>query len=441
MTMKYRSFSAALVWAIAFPLFAQAEWSLTKCIDYAIAHNLGIKQQETTRDSREVDVNTAKWSRLPNLNANVGQSFNFGRGLKADNTYANRNTRSSNFSVGANIPLFTGMQIPHAIALSKLNLKAAIEDLNKAKEDISIQVTSYYLQVLFTDELTRIAREQVKLSREQLNAKIEFFKNGKAAESDVYEARARVAQDELSATQADNNYRLAILDLTQLLELPSPEGFSIVSPATDDPFEALALPDAIYNEAVVTKSSVKAAQYRLEGAKKNIGIARSALFPQLSFSTGMGSNYYNVSGHENASFSSQWHQNFSKYLSFNLSVPLFNRFQTRNNIRKARIERSALSWQLEESKKTLYKEIQQAYYNAVAAESKYRSSRAATEAAEASFNLTKAKYAEGKATATEYNEVRTSWMKAVSDWAQAKYEYLFRTKILDFYKGTPIVLK
>ena len=415
-------------------------WNLQKCISYAIEHNLSIKRQEATLDQNKVDLNTAQWSRLPNVNGSVGQSFNFGRALQADNTYGNRNTQSTNFSIGTNIPLFTGLQIPNNIALAKLNLKAAIEDLNKAKEDISIQVTSYYLQVLFNEELAKVAHNQVALSKEQLERKVAFFKNGKSSEAEVYEAKSRLAQDEMSAIQADNNYQLALLDLAQALELPTPEGFRIAAPQIEDITGTLSLPDDVYAQALLNKPSIKAAQYRLEGASKSIRIAQSGWFPQLNFSAGLSTNYYNISGIENASFSRQWHQNFNKYLQFSLSIPLFNRFETRNRVKSARIQRNALSWQLEESKKTLYKEIQQAYYNAIASEAKYKSSRTASEAAEATFNLMSEKYANGKATATEYNEMRTSWMKALSDHIQARYDYLFRSKILEFYQGVPLEL-
>lgn len=421
-------------------LQAQEVWDLQKCISYAIEHNLSIKRQEAALDQNKVDLNTAQWSRLPNLNGNVGQSFNFGRALQADNTYGNRNTQSTNFSIGTNIPLFTGLQIPNNIALAKLNLKAAIEDLNKAKEDISIQVTSYYLQVLFNEELAKVAHNQVALSKEQLERKVAFFKNGKSSEAEVYEAKSRLAQDEMSAIQADNNYQLALLDLAQALELPTPEGFRIAAPQIEDITGTLSLPDDVYAQALLNKPSIKAAQYRLEGASKSIRIAQSGWFPQLNFSAGLSTNYYNISGIENASFSRQWHQNFNKYLQFSLSIPLFNRFETRNRVKSARIQRNALSWQLEESKKTLYKEIQQAYYNAIASEAKYKSSRTASEAAEATFNLMSEKYANGKATATEYNEMRTSWMKALSDHIQARYDYLFRSKILEFYQGVPLEL-
>ena len=130
----------------------------------------------------------------------------------------------------------------------------------------------------------------------------------------------------------------------------------------------------------------------------------------------------------------------NKYLQFSLSIPLFNRFETRNRVKSARIQRNALAWQLEESKKTLYKEIQQAYYNALAAESQFRSSEVASKAAETSFKLMSEKYANGKANATEYNEMRANWMKALSEQIQARYDYLFRSKILEFYKGIQLDL-
>ena len=419
---------------------AQETWDLQRCINHAIEHNLSIKQKEAARNQSEVELNTAQWSRLPNLNGNVGQSFNFGRALQADNTYGNRNTQNTNFSLGTNIPLFTGMQIPNNIALSKLNLKAAIEDLAKAKEDISIQVASYYLQVLFNEELLKVARDQVKLSQEQLDKKVAFFKNGKASEAEVLEAKSRLAQDELSTVQAENNYQLALLDLSQLLELPSPENFRISVPDIKDVSTDLSLPEEVYAQAMLNKPVIKAAQYRLQGAEKSIRIAQSAYYPQLSFSAGIGTNYYQLSGIENASFGTQWKENMNKYLQFSLSIPLFNRFQTRNRVKNARIQHTALSWQLEESKKALYKEIQQAYYNALASESKYKSSQSASESAEASFRLRSEKYANGKASATEYNERRTAWMKALSDGIQAKYEFVYRSKILDFYKGIPLTL-
>ena len=304
-------------------------------------------------------------------------------------------------------------------------------------------MASAYLQVLFNEELAQVAHIQVELSKEMLVQKEEYFKNGKASEAEWLEAKSRVAQDQLSAVQADNNYKLSLLDLSQLLELPSPENFSIVSPTAEmeEYMESISSPADIYNQAILFKPSIKAAQYRLEGAAKSVKIAKSAYFPQLSFGAGLSTNYYKVAGMKNSLFGSQLRDNFSQYLGFQLTIPIFNRFGTRNQVRSARIQQNTLNWQLEDSKKALYKEIQQAYYNALGAESRYQSSITADKAAEASFNLMKEKYAEGKANATEYNESRTSWMKAISEKLQAKYDYIFRTKILDFYKGVPLTLK
>lgn len=429
--------------AMCMPLHAQQAWTLKKCIDYAIEHNLTIKQQEASAEQSKIELSTAKNSRLPDLNGSASHSFSFGRSLQADNTYNSINTQNTGFSLSTSVPLFTGLQIPNNIALSKLNLQAALEDLNAAKENVSIQVASSYLQVLFNDELARVAHEQVDLSREMLVQREAYFRNGKASESELYEAKSRVAQDELSAVQADNDYQLALLDLSQLLELPSPDGFAIVSPQTDA-VENLGtpLPPAeIYADALLIKPVIKAAQYRLEGAQKSIRIAQSAYYPQLSLGAGLSTNYYKMSGMNNAGFGSQLRDNFSQYVGLTLSIPIFNRLATRNRVRSARIQQTTLGWQLEDSKKTLYKEIQQAYYNTLSAQTQYTSSRTAAEAAKASFDLMKERYMNGKANATEFNESRTAWMRAVSDQLQAKYNYIFRFKILDFYRGVPLELK
>ncbi|MDN0050671.1 TolC family protein [Bacteroides gallinaceum] len=429
--------------AMCMPVHAQQAWTLKKCIDYAIEHNLTIKQQEASAEQSKIELSTAKNSRLPDLNGSASHSFSFGRSLQADNTYNSINTQNTGFSLSTSVPLFTGLQIPNNIALSKLNLQAALEDLNAAKENVSIQVASSYLQVLFNDELARVAHEQVDLSREMLVQREAYFRNGKASESELYEAKSRVAQDELSAVQADNDYQLALLDLSQLLELPSPDGFAIVSPQTDA-VENLGtpLPPAeIYADALLIKPVIKAAQYRLEGAQKSIRIAQSAYYPQLSLGAGLSTNYYKMSGMDNAGFGSQLRDNFSQYVGLTLSIPIFNRLATRNRVRSARIQQTTLGWQLEDSKKTLYKEIQQAYYNTLSAQTQYTSSRTAAEAAKVSFDLMKERYMNGKANATEFNESRTAWMRAVSDQLQAKYNYIFRFKILDFYRGVPLELK
>jgi len=416
--------------------FAQQSWTLKDCVEYALKHNIQIQKQEIANEQQKIALNTAKNQRLPNLNGSASQSFSFGRAASpVDNSYVDNNSSNSSFGINTSIPIFTGFQIPNNIELSKLNLKAATEDLNKAKEDISVNVTSAFLQVLFNEELCKVATEQINLSKEQLDRMSRLEEVGKASIAQVYEAKATLAQDELAAVQAENNRKLAILDLTQLLELSSPEGFSVVSPEMEPEFQALSTPEDIYSLAMVNKPAVLAEQYRLQGMDKNIKIAQGAYYPTLSFNGGLSSGYYTMSGITGRNFGQQLGDNFNKYFGLSLSIPIFNRYETRNKVKTARLNYSTQALQVEESKKSLYKEIQQAYYSAVAALAKFNSGKTAVEASEASFKLMREKYENGKATSVEFSQVKVNLMKASSDQIQAKYDYLFRAKILDFYKG------
>lgn len=419
-------------------------WSLKQCIDYAIEHNISIRQTANTAEQSKVEVNTAKWARLPSLSGNAGQSWNWGRTQTAvadeatgeyNTVYVNTKNNSTNFSLSAGIPIFTGLELPNQYALAKLNLKAALADLDKAKEDIAINIASAYLQVLFNQELHDVALGQAELSKEQYERISRLSQTGKASASEVAEAKSRVAQDEMNVVQTDNDYRLALLDLSQLIELESPEGFQVEAPAQLAPPSPLTPPDEIYQIALAGKPSIQAAKYRLEGSKHSIRIAQSGYYPQLNLNGSIGTNFYSTL---DRTFNQQMRDNFSKYVGFSLSVPLFNRLATRNRVRTARLQRDNYALQLDDAKKTLYKEIQQAWYNAAAAVSKYHSSQAASEASEETFKLTQKKYENGQANAVEYNEAKQNLMKAQSDELQAKYEYLFRTKILDFYQGIPI---
>lgn len=427
------------------PAQAQERWSLRRCIDHAIEHNIDIRQTANAADRSAVDVNTAKWARLPNLNGSAGQSWNWGRtqtAVKNEETgdystvYVSTSSHATSMNLSTSIPLFTGLELPHQYSLAKLNLKAAIADLEKAKEDISINVASAYLQVLFNEELHQVALGQVALSREQCGRIQRLAELGKASAAEVAEAQSRVAQDEMNAVQADNNRRLALLDLSQLIELETPEGFLLEAPRQlPTELDPLTPPDEVYQAALGNKASIQAARYRLEGSLHSIRIAQSDYYPQLSLNGSIGTSYYSTL---DRSFNQQMGDNFSKYVGLNLSVPLFNRLATRNRVRTARLQQKEYSLQLDNAKKTLYKEIQQAWYNALASESKYASSHAAALASTEAFRLMSRKYEEGKANAVEYNESKQNLLKAQSDELQAKYEYLFRTKILDFYRGVPI---
>ena len=418
---------------------AQEKWSLSQCINYAIEHNISIKQEEINVKNQEVALSTSQNSRLPNLQASASENLGFGRGLTIDNTYANRNTQSTSFSLGTDVPVFTGGQISNQIKQNKLNLQAAICNLDRAKENVSIQVASCYLEAVYQKDLIAVAERQCELSQAQARRIEILFQNGKVSETELAEARSHVAADELALTQQKNSAMLAQLNLTQLLELPTPEDVDIQQPEQNDPAAViLPAPDLIYSEALGIKPQIQAGKLSVQSAEKGVKIAQAGYYPTIHFSGGMGSNYYKTSGFEAASFGKQMEDNFNQYLGLSLSIPIFNRFATRNAVRQARLQVTNQQLQLEETQKTLYKEIQQAYYTALAAQKQCQSSDAALAASQTAFNLMQKKYENGKATATEYQESKINLQKAEATALQARYTFFFRHKILNFYRGVAL---
>jgi outer membrane protein len=419
---------------------AQKAWSIRECCDYAIEHNISIKQQVNQCRQQEIQLSNAKNSRLPDVSGSVGQNFSFGRGLTSENTYTNTNTSSTSFQLGASLPIFTGFEIPNQIKLSKLNLEAATADLEKAKNDIRMQVAQAYVQILYDMEIADVACRQISIDSAQVARLQAFVNNGKASEAELSQQKATLANSRLTATQAENNLKLAILSLTQLLELPSPDGFTIVRPTLAELDNLVKLdnattPDQVYAEAIGVKPEILSQQLKLRGAEHSIKIAQAGHYPTLSLSGGLGTNYYTTSGFKADGFGKQLENNFSQYIGLNLNVPIFNRFQTRNRVRTARIDQETQQLQLDNTKKTLYKEIQQVYYNALNAQTKTQSSAEAVQSSKDAFELMQAKYENGKSTITEFNEAKNNYLKSESDLVQARYENLYQHALLEFYRG------
>ncbi len=413
-------------------------WTLAECIRHAQENNISLQQRGLQVKQQEIQLDNSKGSRLPQVSGSVSENFSFGRGLTADNTYSNTNTTSSGISLGTAVPIFQGLRISNSIKEGELNLKAATEDLEKAKEDMSVSVAQAYVQILYNMELLDVALNQVVIDSLQVERLTAMLESGKASTAQLAQQKAALGQSRLSATQARNNLNLSLLDLSQLLELPNPEGFSIVKPIVPIDGILLGNPEDIYAEAVENRPSVKAEMFRLDATEFSIKGAKGAFLPSISANGGIGSNYYTMSAAPSAAFMEQIKNNFSQYLGISLSVPIFSGFQNRNQVRMAELSRTNQMLQLENTKKTLYKEIQQAYYNAVAAADRYRSSTDAQASAQESFALVQAKYENGKANITEFNESRDNWLKAESDLLRSRYEYLYSAKLLDFYRGRPL---
>ena len=414
----------------------QAPWSLQDCINYALEHSLTVQQSALTVEQREVELSTAQGRRLPQVSASASESLSFGRGLTADNTYSNSNTTSTSFNLGGSVPIFQGFDITNGIKLGKLNLAAATADLEKARDDIRVAVAQAYVQILYNQELLRVAREQAEHDAQLLEQVQERLRAGKVSAAEVSAQQATLAQSRQSEIQAEGNLRISVLELTQLLELPSPEGFSIVTPEVGDPSQVMLMrPEAIYDEAVAVKPAIESAQLNVDYAELSVARAKGAYLPSLSLSGGIGSNFYTNTKMQAPSFGEQMKNNFSQSLGLTLSIPIFQGFSVRNNVRSAQLNFKGQQIQLENVKKSLYKEIQQAYYNAVTAQARYEGSRESAESALQHYELTEEKYKVGKAGVADYNDARNNWLRAESEHIQARFQCLYQTKLLDFYRG------
>lgn len=416
-------------------------WTLDDCIGYAQRNNISVQQRALQVEQQQTSLSTARFSRLPNLNASIGTDFSFGRTLAADNTYRSDNQTSGSVSVAASMPLFEGLRINREIKGSKLDLAAAVADLDRAREDVAVNIMTLYLQVLYSREMVGIAERQLALSTEQTARSRELVDTGRQPESTYYESEALRANDALSLTQARNDLQLALLDLSQALNRESAAGFDIATPRLDSvtlaSMHALGSADEVYAVAVEERPHVRAERLRLASAENSVEIARSALYPSLSLSGGYGTGIYSRDPER------LWTQfrNYSReYVGLSLSIPIFNRRATRNNIRSAQLSARSQRLALTEAELALRKEIEQAWYNADAAYSKYRSAGVALASAEVAFAYEQQKAESGRSTIFDFNDAKTRMEKAESELVQAKYEFVFRSKILDFYRGKPLKL-
>jgi len=421
--------------------------SLEKCIEHAINNNIDIKTKEKDLKRKEIELSTNKNSWLPNLNAGIEENFNFGRSPSTEGIYLEQNSSNTSFGAQLNMPLFDGFKIHNNIESSKLNLNASVESLNKAKEDLSIKVTSSFLQVLYNKEIMKISQMQVSLTEEKVKETDALVETGRVPLAQLYDIKAQLAKDKLTLVESNNNTELALLDLLQLLELErSDANYDIVSPQTEDILKeymgSILPPKNIYNNAVIAKPHIKEQEYLLESQKKLLKVAQADYYPKLDFNLSYLNGYYHYyDSDKNESFSDQIKRNEQKIIGFTLSIPIFNRFAVRNNVRMARVNISNQELVIENTKKALYKEIQQAYYNAIGAQEKYLASREAVTASKEALQYAEDRYLTGKNSVFEYNDTKTKYTQSLYERAQAKYEYIFRAKILDYYNGVPITLQ
>lgn len=423
MTERFMRKVFIIIGVLLASLFASAQqpWTLQQCVDTALANNRNIKQKELTRKTNEIAYQQARNNLLPNLNGSASQGWSFGRSQIADGTYQNLNVSNTSFSLSSGITLFDGLKMKYNIDARMADLKASEANLEKIRQDIILSVSSAFLQVLLNKELLQISENQLELTQNKIEQQKSLVAAGKLAEGEMYELLAQQSKEELSRTQAENSLKLSLLDLGQILELSDFEKLDVIVPA-DLMNNELQMLDAekVYRSALNNRPEVKSAEYQLKNSEKNVQIAKSAYFPSLSFGASVSGGYYN-------SVSTP----MSTSLGFNLSVPIFNKMETRNQVKTAQINVESNRLNVDNTKLELRKTIQQAYYNAVAAKAKWDAARKSEIAGNEAYRFANQKYEGGRATVYELYQAKNNLTQAQSEVVQSKYEYVFRLKILE----------
>lgn len=422
----------------------QHSWSLEECIRYAIDNNIQIKQQAVQTRIQKNTLDMAKLGLLPTINGQARHDYSFGRALdQTSYKFYNQTLLSDYLNVGGSMDLFKGLQNFNTIQKDKYQLLAGEQDLQRIQDNVSLNVALAYLQVLLNRELVNVNQNQLDITLQQIEKTRKLVDAGSIAKGNLLQIEAQAAQEELSLINMKNQLEISYLNLTQLLELPTPEGFEIVVPEISVDQNSVITGDIneIYKLALETRPEIKSSELKLTASQYDLKIAKGGRSPSLALNHSYGTRYTYIN---NIPGQMSFRDQFKKYASYDvgvsLNIPVLNGWQVNKNISNSRLTVENSRYSLEASKKQLYKDIQQAYTDAEAALKKYKASDKAVSYTEESFRYTEQKFNVGMLAPVDYNAAKTQLLNAQSDKSQAKYEFIFKTKVLDFYKGLPLNL-
>jgi len=437
-----------LIISLSFPqiLRSQEPWSLEQCIIHAHQNNILVKQQTLNTEYSKNTLEQSKMERLPNLNGSSSYGITFGQGIDPITyEFKNQTSQQVNMSLNSSVTLFGGFQKKNTILQDEFNLQASLQDLEKLKNDIALNIAAAYLQILFNSELLEVAKAQLAITNLQVNRTKVLVDAGSLAKGGLLEIQSQQASEELQVVNSENNLILSYLNLTQILDLESAENFKIVVPELSEiqENELLFGVDMVFAQAVATLPQIKGSEFKLSSANSALDIAKGSRIPKLSLSASYGSGYSDIRTKiDNSTYpmNEQIRDNASASLFLSLNVPIFNNYMIRNGIKNSRLNLQNSELDLENAKNVLYKEIQQSYADALGALKKYRATEKALVSMEESFKYTQEKYQVGLVNAVDFNVAKNQLTRTQSDLLQAKYNYIFKTNILNFYRGEPIKL-
>jgi len=477
--LTLKSICLSLFISFCAQVLAQAEegkkWTLDDCINYAYEHNIQVQQNILDMRIAEQDLKASKYSVLPNLNGSAAHIYNFGQTIDPfTNTFATTQVRSNQLGLSSTLTIFDGFRNVNNVKLSQAQLDANRYNLEAIKNDIALNIANAYLQILFNQELAKNAANQMKVTEIQVERIEKQVKAGVLPEGNLQEIQAQLATEELQYVNADNQLRLSKINLTQLLNLEIYDEIQVVEPDLDA-FQGeseLVNPGVLYESAVQEMPEIKSAEYNYFAAEKSTSVAKGRYYPTLNLTGSVGSGYSGAnrirtgdgtnigrvpigqvagSGQQVLSLQEQtifddndfrtkvWddqlQDNFNTSVGFRLSIPLFNGLSSRIGVQRAKLNMKNAELNLENSKLQLRQNIESAHAEAVAALKRYKAATKSVQALETSFEYTNQRFTVGLLNTFDFNNEKNRLNNARSELLQAKYEYIFRTKVLDFYRG------
>ena len=418
--------------------FSQKKWTLKECVNQALEKNLTIQQNKLSLELAKKEVEIAKGNFLPNLNASSGGNLNFGSGF--DYVTQNRVATSifgGSLGLNAGYTVFNGFRNTNTFKQAQLGVASSLLDLQKIENDISLSVVNGYLNILFAKENLNAFEVQYNISKKQLEAVAARFQSGIIAKGDLLNTKSTVATNLQSVIAQENALNIALLNLAQLLQVPS-EGFDIASILVGLPSSQLLYENSssVYQKSLNRMPEITSAKLAIENAALNIKISESYFLPSVVASAGLTTNYgYNLKSGPDIAFFNQLDDNLGYGVGFNLNIPIFNRFQTKNNVEKSKIAKEISETRLASEKVRLKQTIEQAFLDVKSALKTYQAATISLESQNEAFKNAQERYNYGSMTLFDFDLVRTRLVTAQATLIRSKYDYVFKTKVLQFYAG------
>lgn len=423
---------------------AQKKWSLRECVDYATKHNLQVIQNEYSKQMQDLNLKIAKKNYLPSVSANIGNSLSFGQGSLGAGSF--RNDRFNNsVSLGADMLVYNNRRLEKTVRKTEFDVEASQYDIETIKNDISLQIAQQYLTTLLNKEIVKISEAAVENAQKQYDRSKITTEVGTTAQTVLAEAEAGLAREKQNLKTAEINVGRSLFALAQLLQLQEYKDFDVEDVNLPDQLAPqLKSVDEVLTTAYETQPQIKAAESRVRSAEAQTEVNKTAFWPTLTASAGLNTFYNkqfnNLPGVVQGSFFNQYNDQFGQNVGISLNIPIFNKGITKLQVEQSKLNESIAKVSMQQQKQAVRENVQKAQFDVDANYEIYLSAVQAEKSTKLALDFADKSYAAGRSTIYDVNIARNNYANAQGSVAQAKYNYLFSLKLLNFYSGIPLSL-